>query len=365
LMRIDLCMPYGSVHPSNPNCAAFDRIIVKIGDIVVLRSAITGSPNTLTADGRITCRNVNAPQVDCASWRNYGGGGRVGLSLYACMTAPQVASYTIRYSLDDPSMGPVGNWQFVTQGHYLIFVPLLGSLNYTGTSVGPTNRSVHLDGGGAVTAPTYDNHGNDTQWIENDLKMVLNTALYRAADNPGTVTFRIQGYDASGNFVAGVDDQIPLYIANAPSTGKIVAVDLGTPTEDDCTLLTLPVGQPNAPVFVKYQIDNPDGFLQSWALSVTRGNNNAVPVNFSGVTPVAYPASGLADPCQFHGTPDFPEDVDGNTVTQLTPTTGNWLPDGKTFCAFAFTLTANDRVTDGRSAYWQTVFWQDLVGINI
>ena len=52
-------------------------------------------------------------------------------------------------------------------------------------------------------------------------------------------------------------------------------------------------------------------------------------------------------------------------MTQLVPTTGNWLPDDKTFCAFAFTLTANDRVTDGRSAYWQTVFWQDLVGINL
>jgi hypothetical protein len=47
------------------------------------------------------------------------------------------------------------------------------------------------------------------------------------------------------------------------------------------------------------------------------------------------------------------------------PTTGNWLPDGKTFCAFAFTLTANDRVTNGRDAYPQTVFWQDLVGINL
>ena len=25
-------------------------------------------------------------------------------------------------------MGPVGNWQFVTQSHKLIYVPLLGSL---------------------------------------------------------------------------------------------------------------------------------------------------------------------------------------------------------------------------------------------
>jgi hypothetical protein len=364
LIRINLCMPYGSVHPSNPNCSAFDRIITKIGDIVVLHSAIGGSPNTLTADGRITCRNVNAPQVDCAAWRNYNSGGRVGLSLYACMTHPQVATYTIRYNLDNIWTGLGANWQFVQQPHKLIHVPELGTLGYTGTSVGPTNRSVHLDGGGATPVPTYDNHGNDTQWIENDLKVVLDTTLYRASSNPGTVYFRIQGYDAAGNLVAGVDDTIQLYIANQPSTGQIHAVDLGTPADDDCTLLDLPDGSPNAPVFVKYQIDNPDGFLQSWALSVTRGNNHNLPVTASGVVPASYPAAGLIDPCQFHGTPDFPTDSDGNTVTQLVPAAGNWLPDGKTFCAFAFTLTAADRVTDGRSAYWGTVFRQDLVGIT-
>lgn len=365
LMRIDLCMPYGSVHPSNPNCAAFDRIITKIGDIVVLHSAIGGSPNTLTADGRITCRNVSAPQVDCAAWRNINAGGRSGLSMYACMTYPNVASYTIRYNMDNVWSGSGANWQFVNQGHKLIFVPLLGTAGYTGTSVGPTNRAVHLDGGGAVTVPTYDNHGNDSQWIENDLKMILDTTIYRAANNPGTVYFRIQGYDAAGNVVAGVDDTIQLYIANKASTGQINAVDLGTPADDDCTLLTLPYGSPNAPVFVKYKVDNPDGFLQGWALSVTRGNNHPVAVTASGVVPASYPAPGLVGPCQFHGSSDFAEDVDGNTVTQLVPTTGNWLPDGKTFCAFAFTLTANDRVTNGRDAYPQTVYWQDLVGINL
>ncbi|HEY1261100.1 MAG TPA: hypothetical protein VGF34_17765 [Stellaceae bacterium] len=364
LVRIDLCMPYGSVHPSNPKCTEFDRIITRIGDIVVLHSAIGGSPNTLTADGRITCRNVNAPQVDCAAWRNFSGGGRVGLSLYACMTYPEVASYTLRYNLDNVWTGPGANWQFVIQSHKLIFVPLLGTAGYTGSSVGPINRAVHLDGGAATSVPTYDNHGNDTQWIENDLKMVLDTTLYRAASNPGPVYFRIQGYDAAGNLVAGVDDTIPLYIANRASTGHIAAVDLGVPADDDCTLLDLPDGSPNAPVFVKYQVENPDGFLQSWGLSVTRGNNHAVPVTASGVVPTSYPVMGLPD-CQFHGTPDFPTDLDGNTVTQLVPASGNWLPADRTFCAFAFTLTASDRVTDGRSAYWQTVFWQDLVGIDL
>lgn len=371
LMRIDLCIPYGTVHPSNPRCSDYDRIITKVGDIVVLHSAIGGSPNTLTADGRITCRNALAPVVDCAAWRNIYAGGRVGLSLYACMTYPNVASYTIRYNLDNVWTGPGANWQFVSQGHSLIYIPSLGTPFYTGTPVGPINRAVHLDGGGAVTVQTYDNHGNDTQWIENDLKMVLDTTLYRAASSPGTVYFRIQGYDAAGNMVAGVDDTIQLYIANKASVGSITAVDLGTPADDDCTLLTLPAGSSNAPVFVKYNIDNPDGFLQAWALSVTRGNNHAVAVTASGVVPQSYPATGLVDPCQFHGTPDYPVNADGDTVTQLVPAvtvdnpSGNWLPDGKTFCAFAFTLTANDRVTDGRNAYPQTVFWQDLVGISL
>jgi hypothetical protein len=364
LIRINLCMPYGSVHPSNPNCSAFDRVIVKIGDIVVLHAAIAGSPNTLTADGRITCRNAGAPRVDCAAWRNYAAGGRVGLSLYACMTAPQVASYTIRYNLDNVWTGPGANWQFVRQPHALVHLPELAP-GYAGTSVGPTDRTVHLDGGSATLVSTYNNHGNDSQWIENDLKMVLDTTIYRAATNPGPVYFRIQGYDATGNLVTGVDDTIPLYIANRASTGEIKAVDLGTPADEDCTLLHLPAGGPGSPIYVKYQIDNPDGFLQSWALTVTRGNNHGVDVSASGVVPASYPAAGLADPCQFHGTADFATDSDGNTVTALvpSPSSASWLPAGRTFCAFSFALSATDRVTDGRSAYWGTVYWPDLVGI--
>src|SRR5262245_23964286 len=75
LYRIDLCMPYSSVHPSGA-CAGHDRIITKIGDIIVLNSALSGHPNTLD-NGRITCRNANAPQTDCAAWRG-------ALRVYCC-----------------------------------------------------------------------------------------------------------------------------------------------------------------------------------------------------------------------------------------------------------------------------------------
>jgi len=138
--------------------------------------------------------------------------------------------------------------------------------------------------------------------------------------------------------VAGVDDIIQLYIANKLSTGQINAVDLGTPTDDDCTLLTLPVGSPMHPSSLSTRsitrwIPARLGLSSRGAITTRcRYCVGSYPCKLSGCR--------ISRSCQFHGSSDFAEDVDGNTVTQLVPTTGNWLPDGKTFCAFAFTLTA-------------------------
>jgi hypothetical protein len=83
------------------------------------------------------------------------------------------------------------------------------------------------------------------------------------------------------------------------------------------------------------------------------------------VTPKSYPPPAPPPP-DFHGTRDeATADIDHYVTTTLTPSGGaNWLPSDHNFCAFAFTLTANDRVTDGRDAYPQAVFWQDLIGIS-
>src|SRR5262249_15845697 len=77
--RIDLCLAYGAVHPSGA-CAGHDRVFTKIGDILVLKAALDGHPNRFD-NGRITCRNANAPQVDCAGWRG-------DLRIYACFPQP-------------------------------------------------------------------------------------------------------------------------------------------------------------------------------------------------------------------------------------------------------------------------------------
>ena len=371
LIRINLCLPYGTVHPSTNNCAGFDRVIVKIGDIIVLHSALGGHPNTLDAIGRITSRNALAPTVDCAGWRNISAGGRVGLSLYGCFGPANVAWYSVRFK----RIGFDTDWQFVEETLKLNHVPEF-SATYTGTKVGPFTRSIHVDG--AVTAvdhPTYDNHQGDSNWIENDLKVLLNTALYGGPSGHGSVDFKIQGYDAAGNLVAGTDDTIRLYVDNTPSTGSIKNVNVGVLAPDDCALITLPA--PDAPITVQYRVDNPQGFLHSWALSVTRGNNFSLPVVASGVVPQGYPPASPADACNFLGSEDYALDADGFTDTilqpaphvdpgdlTLTPRT-TWLPASRTFCAFAFTLTAADRVTDGRSSYPQSVFVQDLVGLSI
>ncbi len=361
LLRINLCIPLGSITNPGAGCASYDRTIYQIGDIIVLHNALGGSPNTLDSTGRITCRNANAPQVDCAAWRG-------GLRLYACFGASGVANYTVRYSFNGGS-----SFSYVSEGFDLNYIPDFAP-GYTGTPVGPNPLSVHVDGGSAQTVPTYANHEGDSNWLDNTLKLILSTGYYQPPTGPGPVLFKIEGYDASGNRVPSSVDQITLYIDNVATTGSIESVSLGSATApDECALLTLPT--PNAPLTVQYSVDNVQGFLASWGLSVTRGNNYNLPVTVvGGVTPQSYPATGLADPCNFHGSPDYALDAGGFTETTLQPAShidpgtttanSNWLPDGFAFCAFAFTLTAYDRVTDGRYGYPQTVFWQDLVGIN-
>ena len=349
LMRIDLCIPYGRVHP-NQGCSG-DRVIQRIGDIIVLNSALSNSPNSMDADGRITCRNVNAPVVDCAAWRG-------GLRLYACFGKPQVTSYTVRYF----RAGIDTDWQFVDETFRLNHIPDFAP-GYGGTLVGSTPRSVHVDGGTAAMRPTYDNHEGDSNWIENDLKLILSSGTYRPVDNPGSVDFKIQAYDSAGNPVAGTDDTIRLYIDNRPATGDIDSISMGATSLGDCGLFDL--SSPNVPLTVRYRVQDPEGFVEDWALSVTRGNNVSVPVVVTGgVVPKTYPSP--SSPCiPLTGTMgEVTADPDGYVTTSLQPSGGaNWLPDGVNFCAFAFMLTADDRVTDGRTAYPRAVFWQDLIGL--
>ncbi len=361
LFRINLCIPRGSITNPAPGCAGYDRTIYQIGDVVVLHNALGGSPNTLDSTGRITCRNANAPQVNCAGWRGE-------LWLWACFGNTGVATYTVRYSFNGGS-----TFSFVSEPFDLNYIPAFAP-GYTGTPVGPTPLAVDVDGNPPQTVPTYANHEGDSDWLDNTLKLILSSSLYQPPSGPGPVLFKIEGYDSAGHQVPSSVDSITLYIDNVLTTGSIESVNLGSPAGlDECALLTLPSA--NAPLTVQYFVDNAQGMLEDWELTVTRGNNFGMPVTVvGGVTPQSYPAAGLSDPCNFEGSPDYPLDSGGFTDTTLQPgphvdpgtttSNSNWLPAGFSFCAFAFTLIAHDRVTDGQNGYPETVFWQDLVGIN-
>ena len=360
VQRIDLCIPYASAHP-NRACAG-DRVIQRVGDVIVLHSALGAHPNTLDADGRITCRNANAPQVDCAGWRG-------GLRLYCCFGKPEAVRYAIYYKLPSET-----NWHAVNQAHVLNYIPDFAP-GYTGTPVGPTlsavNPSVPTGLAPNTPIPTYANHENDLNWIENDLKMILSSSLYRAEDDPGPVEFHIEAYDSAGHVIAATEDTITLYIHNQTtmvgrpqgSKGDIQSITMGAVTLGDCALFNL--SSANAALTVKNRAVDPAGFLQGWTLTVTRGNNNNVPVSVvAGVAPRTYNTPPAPMDCDFTGTREF-GNVDDYVTTDLQPSAGaNWLPNGVTFCAFAFTLRANDRVTDGRNGYPEVVFWQDLIGLS-
>jgi len=89
----------------------------------------------------------------------------------------------------------------------------------------------------------------------------------------------------------------------------------------------------------------------------------------------SYPAAAPVPCTDFIGTEDSSlldvngvavvADSQGYVTTTLVPAaSADWLPSGVSFCAFAFTLSASDRTTDGRTAFPLAVFWQDLVGIS-
>jgi len=56
--------------------------------------------------------------------------------------------------------------------------------------------------------------------------------------------------------------------------------------------------------------------------------------------------------------------VGGYVVAELQPVSGSWLPAGNTFCAFAFSISATPRLTDGWSLAGGYQLDSDLIGIS-
>jgi hypothetical protein len=353
IRRIDLCFPESVVNPGPTACQG-GRAIQSIGNIFT----IPGVGNTLDAAGRITATHAAGPQITRGAW--------VGsLHLFACFTDhPNVTRYTVRYRK------PGGAWSFVAENYTHIFIPFIGDPTNPAHKVGPFNESLAVDGGPMVTVPAYKNIESDPQWIITHRlrKVILTSNLYASllyTDSAGSVDFRIEGYDAAGNKVAGADDTLRLFIDNRPVVGDIDSISMGGLAPGECGLFDLPSA--NEPLAVRFKVEHPGGFLQEYSLGVLRGSATPVPV--ADLTPPVQPLSLVySEPVHgnfFLGTFNgVGPDGDGYVVAELQPTGGAWLPAGKNFCAFAFELYATPRTTNGYSVGGQSRRDLELIGIS-
>lgn len=355
LKRIDLCVPASVLQPGTDNCLG-TRAIQAIGNIFTL----TGVGNTLDSAGRITATNSNGPQITRGAW----GGS---LHLFACFLGkPQVKTYTIRFRK------PGGGWSFFQELYTHINKAAIGDMNSPLHKVGPFNVPLHVDGGPAITVPAYNNIEADPNWVETHRlrKAILSSGIYTAAlypgESAGSVDFRIDGYDAAGNKVTGADDTVRLYIDNRSMTGDIASVTLGATPPTECALFQLTSA--NDAITMRFKVNQPGGFLESYSVAVYRGSATPVPVvdSTAPVEPLSVTYSEGAFGNAFYGTANgVAPDGDGYVTVDLQPVSGAWLPAGKTFCAFSFEINGDLRITDGYHNFGGGRLDFELVGINL
>ncbi|MCP9470518.1 MAG: hypothetical protein NNA31_11030 [Nitrospira sp.] len=355
LRRIDLCVPENVLNPGPTACQG-GRAIQAIGNIWT----IPGVGNALDVAGRITATNPTGPIITRGAW--------VGtLDVFACfLDRPGVKYYTIRFRK------PGGSWAFVQEEYRHIKIADIGLPNYKGTRVGPDTRNLAVDGGPKVPAPSYLNIESDSEWVATHrLRKIQLTSsayeviLYGPGESPRSVDFKIEGYSETGDKVAGAEDTIRLCIDNRPVTGDIAGVQMGAVSPGECALFEL--ASPNAALTVRFKVDHPGGFLQSYGLAVVRGSNTNVPVSdtTAPVQPLSLDYNETTHGNFFFGTFNaVGPDGDRYVVAELQPNSGSWLPSGKNFCAFEFSVSATPRVTNGYSLGSGRTLDKELIGIS-
>ncbi len=377
--RIDICVPKSSA--ALPKACQGQNAIQAIGNIFIgapqLDGTRTGFNNYLGVEGRITAKNSLGPQTRCAAWAGT-------LDYFACfLDQPTVTQYTIRFRRRLPNRSWTSG-AFFQQEYRHPKIANIGLPNYNGDLVGPFDRSLAIDGGPLVQAKAYDNIETNAAWVftRRDRKAQISSWYY--APTPGPVQFRIEGYTASGTKVAVADDTITLYIDNS---GPVLLIDenitMGVQTLGNCALFTLPSGQENAPLTVRFKVDHEKGFLNGYGLSANKGATG----NF-GLLPLSYPQPIPSPPnppqplppyrarayqhgddlacSQLRGTFDDPavNAVTGFVTVDVSPASGAWLEPTQTFCAFSINLSCSTRVTNGYSggnSYYATPI---LIGIQ-
>ncbi len=228
--RINLCFPNNCLNPGPAACQG-GRAIQAIGNISILSTATT----QLDGLGRVTSSGLVS--ITKGAW--FGS-----LYMYACfLEHPSVEYYTIEHRRG------FGAWTYVAETYKHEFIPQLANPNHPAHKVGPFDFT--LSGGPVV--PAYKNIEADGNWVATHRlrKIILNSHIYASISNPGSVQFRIRGYDVSGSFVSGASDHITLFIDNRAVTGDVDDVSMGATSPGECALFDLPT--PNEPLTMRFR----------------------------------------------------------------------------------------------------------------
>jgi hypothetical protein len=346
--RIDICVPRDYVPP--PMACQGGRAIQAIGDIFIV-----DPNNTLDGDGRITAKSSlpNTRPARCAAWSG-------SLDLFACfLDHPDAIYYTIRFKKPGDT-----DWSFFQEKYTYLHKKNLGPGWYQGDLGGPDPNipALQVDGGVATKVPAYHNFEN-CDWVQPRYrKAVISSWLYAPAG--GTASFKIEGYNAAGNKVAGAEDTIKLYIDNNNPVFDIFSVKMLDQSGGDCALFTVPADQPNAPLTVQFRANQQNGFLNAYSLGVRKGNIGGVAVDGLGPGAISDTYVHTSDVVcsQLEGTfADVTHDAQGYVVANIKPHTGNWLDANQPFCTFAVQLSCSVRRTNGYNdavcGFGPTEYW--------
>ena len=294
--------------------------------------------------------------------------------MIGCLENDAIKFYTVRFKRPVESQ-----WSLVTEQCRL---PRFNGIDPlpVATSIRRI-RSIQLDGvmtNGVECYEAVENSADANQWITtSNLKALLTTSTYlsRKEIDRGTIQFRVEGYDASGNKLAGVDETIDLYLdSNWVEADIDPNVSFGGSTLGDCALFTLPstiingvpvVTDERAPITIRFRAKLVSGYMGKWAISIGKGSNGLLTIgrtSSAGTVPLTTPfpaASGIEVGreytdnaqlvnCFFNGTPSEPGALGDYTELTIRPD-NNWLEPTQTFCAFKIALGGHLRHTDGEN----------------
>ena len=368
LYRLDLCLPESEV-PVTSVCFN-GNLIGSLGNVFVGGNQNTagslsaaalnrdGDNNHLRIDGRISVHNSQAGfAIDCACWSGL-------IDVKGCMynarrsqSDPIIRHYTIRYSKDGV------HWQFVTESYLHPIFSKRNLPHYNGDLVGPFPATLHVDGVSTPNVPSYKNiqaetffDGVDWEYSNLDRYMQLSSSIYQGAQ-PGTVYFKVEGYDSTGNLVPGAKDLIALYIDNNPlgfSLDHVWFNDDGVNIiKAECNLYRMKEASLNTPLNITFKANDQWGFLDHYALHISKcGTAFVVDESIPGISAGSSPGNTDTLGCPgYRGTAEIGKFGDLNshdiTYSPSPPPTKKWLELAEGYTLYYVDLVAQKRETNG------------------